>query len=266
MKNSIWYSIGDMSIEKETGRERKYQVIRDKLPRKNEIVDWSENKLVAFLQLVLFFSDGDNYAVTKEKVETFEKRAPEEPFWLEFNVRINRPTFKEGFTVQQFKMRLMTAIRVVLSWLKSNPHAITDEMRDMMDSTARLRWALDPFKAKGTAIGAEIVGVDNKEVTDPNRSNVQPATSNLTLPEVQYHNALLNVASILNNLTKGIKPQEIKKMSVESRIKLADSLIKTMGKVVGGQKPNTQVFKQLVIHNAGRQDLEDAMLEFSQEQ
>ena len=246
--------------------EQKYRAIKGVQFKKRDGADFSPEKWTALLKFAQFFiSEKDKYDFSIEKRKQFELRAMEEPFWLEFSVRIDQPLFKDNATPRGFSMRAMSLIREPLNWLKSNPFAITEEMRKIMEKSDRMNWALEPFKSVKTKIGAEIVKVNNKETTDPNMANVQPASSNLTLPEVQLNHALLAMTSILKNLTKGISSEAIKKMSAETRIKLATGMVQSLGKTFATYKPNKQVFKQLVVNNASKDDLERAILDFNQD-
>lgn len=240
------------------------RIIKGELPRKNEIVDWSEAKLMALLRFALHFIENDAFSVTGEKRQAAEARVSEEPFWAEFLMRIDRPVGK--FQNKDFQLRLMSLVRVPLTWLKSNPHAVTEEMRALMEPTPRLNWALKSFEQKETKIGVPIVAVENRETTDPSRPNRSPDSSNLTLPEVQYNRSILQMTSILMDLTRSIKAADLKKMKVEDKIKHANAILQTLQKQFANYKPNVQVFKQINIHNAGRDDLEKAVLDYANEQ
>lgn len=249
-----------------TGREHKFRVIKGVLPRKSEIIDWSEAKLISLLEFAQFFIEGDKFTVTREQISKFQERATETDWWMEFNVRIDHQTNRADFKTRTFQMRLMTFIRTVLSYLKSNPHAISNEMREIMEKSARLSWALDPFKMVTTKMGAEIIKVDDRETTDPNVANVSPGQSGLTLPEVQYHNAILLMTSMLNDVLKSVKKDDIKKISASERIKIANALAQTLAKTFNSGKPNTLIFKQLNVNKAGKDDLERAFLDMAQQQ
>lgn len=248
-----------------TGREHKFKVIEGVLPKKAEIVDWSSEKIMALLQLADFFTLSNKFNVNKETIGTFQSRALEEAFWMEFNVRIGHQLDRADFSKQKFNMRLIAMVRTVLGWLKSNPHAITNEMRELMEPNERLNWALDPFKMKTTAIGAEIVAIDNRETTDPNMANAT-ASTNLTVPEIQYHQGLLHMSSIFKQITGGLTANDFKKMSVSERLKIANSIAQTLGRAFNTKVPSTVIFKKLTVNSAGRDDLEKAMLQYSQEQ
>jgi hypothetical protein len=239
----------------------KYRAVQGKLPRKNEVAEWSQEKLYALVLLVEALTKEGKYEITGETRKAVEMN--DNPFWEEFLIRIDRPFGKANNV--QFKMRFTTLVRVALSWLKSNPFAISEEMRVIMKKNPRLAWALNAFQVTTTDIGAEIVTVNNREETDPAVANVS-ASSNVTLPEAQYNQALLNLASILSNLTKGISQNELKKLGVEDRIKLANTLLKTLGQQFNKYKPNSMVFKQLNIHNASKDDLEKAFTEYNENQ
>lgn len=242
------------------------RAIKGELPRKNEIAHWDQEKLQAFISFSSFFIDGDKFVITGERRKDAELRMHEEAFWMEFMVRIDCPFGKGEGSNQSFRMRFMAMLRTVLAWLKSNPHAISEEMRAIMQKSERMNWALDPFKEKTTKIGASIISVDNRETTEPGLANQNPGATNLTLPERQFNQALLQMTSLLVDLTRGISRSDLKKMSPGERIKVATGLAQTLQKSFATYKPNSMTFKKIVINNAGRDDLEAALLDYSQSQ
>lgn len=242
------------------------RAVRGKLPKKQEIHDWSEFKLFQLVKLAAWFTDPktDRFVCTAEKIKEFYEMAPNEEHWLEFAARLNTVPFTKTFNVRSFQLRFASLIRTPLSWLKSNTHAISNEMREVMEKSKRLSWALEPFTVKATRIGANIVTTNNQETTDV-IANVQTNTSNVTLPELQYQQSIAQLASIAVNLTKGIKQDDIKKMGVEARIRSANAIMNTLKQAMNNQ-PKTQVFKQLIINKAGKDELEKAYLDYAQEQ
>ena len=140
------------------------------------------------------------------------------------------------------------------NYLQNNPHVITPRMKAVMEGNPRLAKYTEPFKVEQNDLG----GLSIMPNTDEGQ--------NLMLPEVQYHKALLKMASLANDLMAGITKEDIKKMAPDERIKIAISLVKLMSTVQGGQKPNIAIFKQLVINNAGRDELERAMVAYNNEE
>ena len=120
-----------------------------------------------------------------------------------------------------------------------------------MEASAYLEKYAQPFTTERSAIGALI--------TKPNTDDL----AHFKMPEQAYHEAMLKISNVANELLESISKQDIKKLPVKDKITLANTLLQTMSRVQGGQKPNMQVFKQLVINQAGRQELESAMLEYT---
>ena len=159
----------------------------------------------------------------------------------------------EATKMKSISGKIMGFVPILGTYLQSNPHTITPRMREVMKANPRLEKYTEPFKVTKNEIGAEVVV--------PNTDDGQT----LTLPEVQYHKALLKMAALANDLTEGITKDDIKKMTPDERINLAIKLVNLMSRVQGGQKPNIAIFKQLVINNAGRDELERAMLAYNEE-
>lgn len=244
----------------------KYRLVRGEGLRKRDVVDWSPSKILSFIQFADFFiskeTDPHTFDVVMVKIEAAKERAKDEQFWDEFLTRIEQ----KDQTVVQFRNKLMSMVRVVLSWLKTSPYAITDQMRAIMEPNQRLNWCLDSFKVVPTKIGGEVMVLNQDENTDPRLPNHTPDASNIKSPDVQYAQALINVTSILKDLTTGIKQADIKALGTADRIKLINSMLPNVARAIGGHRPNIKVFKQLVINQAGRDDLEKAFLDYAEGQ
>jgi len=55
-------------------------------------------------------------------------------------------------------------------------------------------------------------------------------------------------------------------MKRKNTITLLGTLMPVLTKAIGGNRPNIRVFKQLVINNAGREELEKAFIDYSENQ
>lgn len=236
--------------------------VRGKLPTKRDIVDWGDEKVMQFLRFVDFFTEEGVFKLTVDKVNEADALAEEEPFWDEFLTMIDVYP-QRGDKVAKFKNRFYTFTRVPLTWLKTNPHAVTLEMYEIMRNNARMEWASKHFKVEETETGAEIVVMDQDETTDPGRKNVSPAASHVNTPQVQFEDAKLRMATLAQALVKSIPVTELKKMSTKDKIMAFDKLMNTMQKMMNTRGPNTMIFQQINTNKAGKDELEKAMMQFA---
>jgi hypothetical protein len=237
--------------------------IAGKLPLKREIVDWGSGKLLAFLQFVDFFTEGDKFDMSVPNIEAAKRRALEEDFWDEFVARIDA----EGtMTAGHFAKRFYSMSRVPLSWLKSNPHAVTAEMFSIMEKNPRMQWAACAFKAVETEMGVQIVLRDQSETLDPGASSNSTHAGDVQTPAVKFEQAKMALITTMNMLVKGLSPQEIAKMSAKDRIASFDKLLNTGLKIMGANRPAVQIFNAINVHKTGRDELERAVLGYSESQ
>jgi hypothetical protein len=263
-------------MDKRLSKRHEFRLVEGQNIKVRELPDWSEDKMLAFIKFFQFFinPETDKMRVNQERIEEFEIRSEVEPYFMEWRARIGldldkikkMPIQQKMTTLNQYKMRVMTMQRNVLGWLKNNPHMITLEMRDMMCRTERMSWALKDYKIEETLIGAPIVVPDNRETTDPELANVDAKRTNLTIPELNYQRSITQLAAIAADLTKGLKKKDLDKMTAKDRIKSAIDITNALAKAMSAHKPQQQVFKQLVIHKAGVEDLEKAMLDYNSNQ
>jgi len=240
--------------------------IKGKALLKKDVQNWSEAKLLSALQFADFFTNKNNdphtFDVVQIKIAAAEERAKDDAHWAEFMARLSA----RDQTTKQFSYKLMAFVRIFVGWIRTNPYALTPQMRAIMESNQRLKWGIDTFKEKKTEIGATVVEMDNREETNPGLANVTPGSTSLATPEVQYAQALSNMASILNRLTSGIKNNEISSLDAKEKIKLAATLGPVLAKAIGQHRPNVKIFKQLVINKAGKEELEKAFLDYTESQ
>lgn len=244
----------------------KFRAVKGILPKKVEIVDWSADKikaLILFASLSLREKGGKpTFIIDSQFKETVAQY--DNPFFEEFMSRMDM----KGGSSSSFGAvgRLTNMIRVVLSYVKSNPHILTEEIENLLRSSVRFSWALGNFKNEKSKIGADVVVVDNMEMTDPNRMNANQNQTNLTLPEVQFNQSLLYVSSLLLSMLKGIKKSDLATMDAKDKIRLAIPMIATMSKALNVKKPQSLIFKKITINSANKDDLEKAILDYSSSQ
>jgi hypothetical protein len=262
--------------EKRLSKRHDFRLVEGKNVKVRELPDWSADKLLSFVKFFQFFinPETDKMRVNQERIEEFEAKSEVEPYFMEWRARIGldldkirkMPLQQKMTTLNTYKMRVLTMQRNVLGWMRNNPHMISLEMRDLMCRSERMSWALKDFKIEDTLIGAPIVVPDNRETTDPEMANVDQKRTNLTIPELNYQRAVTQLAAIASDLTKGLKKKDLDKMTAKDRISAAINITSTLAKVMSAHKPQQQVFKQLVIHKAGAEELEKAMLDYNSNQ
>lgn len=233
------------------GLKNKHKDIVGQSLRKNHLPQWDEQHFLEFFALIHHFCPKGEWMFNDLACKTFCQQSENRPLWEEWMWRFE--INKEGVNLKAVSGRISGFLPLLGTYLQSNPHVITKRMREVMKGNPKLEKYTEPFKVIQNNIGAQVI---------------QPNTDEghvLELPEVQYHKALLTMAALANDLTEGITKDMIKKMSPDERISLSLKIISLMSRVQGGQKPNIQIFKQLVVNNAGRDELEKAMLAYTNE-
>ena len=228
--------------------KKKHKDLVGKRPRKTDLAQWDEVRFMNWFALVHFFMLKDKWNINDVTIKAFQERAKENPRWEEWMWRFE--VAGDDFVPRTFMNQFMGVTGTIGAYLQENPHAITFQMKGVMEANGSLRKYTEPFAVKELENGAEVV-----------TTNMEGGK--YVLPEVQYHKALLKMAAMANDLMTGITKDDIRKMSPGERIKLANALTTTMSKLQGGHRPNIQIFKQLVLNQAGREDLEAAMVEMA---
>jgi len=250
----------------------KLRVVKGVMPKKREFIDWPEAKLIQLLKfgkLFISYSDrssDDAFLPNTNNRSMAEYRANDEPYWEEFLVRMDLPLKSAENTHRKFGYALMGFVRNCLAWLKSNPHAITPEVRELLESTNRYKWALTAFKMVKTEIGGEVMVMDQNDVTDPDVRNPEPRNTNVPVPMVQFNEGIRQFTKIFKDLTSGIKPKDIKDMDAEKKIRLAIQMVQPLAKIHTQYKPNAQSFTQININAAGREELEKSFVDYAENQ
>jgi hypothetical protein len=261
--------IRDMTELNEVGNRLSYAAkmrVRGKLPQKRDIVDYGNTKILQFLKFVDFFTVDGKFDTSVSKVAEAQMRGEDEDFFDEFLERINITPGKDGGTSLRFRLRLTTFARIVLSWIKNNPHAVTEEMMEIMEKNPRLSWASKAFKMVTTEMGVQVVERDNDERTDAGIKNKTPDASNVNTPMVKFEQAKLSMLTLLQALSKSIPASELKQMSVKDKIAAFDRLLNTATKVMGQSRPNSVIFQSININKANRDELEKSFLSYAESQ
>jgi len=235
------------------------------LPKKRDISNWESEKIFQFLRLAQFFInyEEDKFQVNPDKIREVLARMSDEAYWPEFMERLDFDP-ELGHRCNQYRLRLVTAIRSVCSWLKDNPHAVTTEMEAIMEPTTRLNWALNPIRDKETKIGAELVTLDQDERTDERHPNAKANVSHVATPEAQFQMSIKKMTSLLKELVESVDRRQIKALPLDKKLRHIDSFIRTLEKINRGKSPNSVVFKNLTINQASRDELENAINVYAQ--
>lgn len=233
--------------------------IKGKLPKKRDVVDWSEEKLSQFLKFIVFFTHGENFVFNNVSWET--ARLKNEPFWDEFMLRIDCAPGQ-----QKFRTRFITQQRTVMAWVKENPHVLTEDMYKLCQSTPRLSWATTHFKTVDTEMGVQVVERDTDELTDPRQKNATDLVRKDRTPQVIYEEGLLSMTTLFRQLARSVPSSEIKGIKPEQRIALANQMAKTLRESFKKFQPNIRVFNNININKSTREELEGAVLSYAEEQ
>lgn len=244
----------------------KLRAVKGKLPKKAEIIDWPEEKILSLLAFCRIFFEGDSYCVDTPRRELAESRAADEPYWEEFLIRIDKPLGSKDATHQMFRIRLMTLLRNTLAWLRSNSFAITDRLKVELASSPRFKWSLETFVEKTTEIGGTVVSLQNRDTTDPAMPNYKRSVTDVEPPQIRFNKALMQMTEVFELLIKDIKPRDIREMGTKDRIKSATAIAATLTKTFKEYKPNVTVFQNINVHSAEREELEKALTDYQEAQ
>lgn len=216
--------------------------------RKTDFAQWDEKRFMKWFEMVHFFAPKGKYDVTDVSIRAFQERCKEEQVWEEWMHRYE--IAGDDFVPKRFVNQLSGITGTLGAYLQENPHAITNDMRSVMKANPYLTKYTEPYTIKELDNGMEVVTTNQEG-------------GKYTLPEIQYHKAMLKMSALANDLVSGITKDDIKKMAPAERIKLSNMLVTTMSRLQGGHRPNIQIFKQLVVNEAKREDLESALIEMS---
>lgn len=230
------------------------------LPRLTDIAKWDEQRFIDYIDFCEFFLDGpkkDTYRVTQIKLNAMKKLIEDDynPNWHEFAIRINK------WEVQGYMQKLLAFSRIVFGFLKRNPAFITETILKRIEENPRFNWCLVNFKIDKTRTGIEIIApqtLDNAGNAGGSKQIVSGRE-----PERLFLDSAYKLMNIINTVASSIKPADIKKMKTTEKIKALRELsyVFTLTK---GYKPNSQIFQQINVYSAGREDLEKAILDYAE--
>lgn len=242
----------------------KWSAVEDKFPSKRELASWDEGHWISLLRFYEVFirikeETNEHYmSVSKEKwieAEGFLKM-PDHPFH-EYLYRINRFTFSPGASEKKFFYKMSAMMRATLGYLRENPARITEKMRGIIEREPRFAWCLKQTKVVDVGAGFNIV-VPDKDMPGVDGTRTQ----DLATFEQQLTEAIMKTTNLVVSIVESISVEDLKKMATDKKLSAIAKLVPLL-KIGQGFRPGTQVFKQINVHNADRETLEKAMLEFS---
>ncbi len=233
-----------------------YKAVQGNLPSKQEFSEWSTDKWIVFLNFLLHFSKkegkGDIYKVTKEKIQEMEAflQTPEHPF-NEHTYRMNLWVAKTN--PRQYFYKLNAYSRIGLSYLKNNPGHVSPEMKEIMESSDRLSWAIHQYTTEETNAG-EVLARDTTFVDGFSRRSKD-------LPSLQatMATALLKIADVYEAIADSITTQELKKLDTKDKLSALAKLSFIFQ--AAQKKQGTNHFTQINI-NGDVKDAEKEMLNY----
>ncbi len=232
------------------------------MPSKRDLSEWTDKKFIFFLNFLLFF------LLKSDKTERFSaprvKRIEAEHFletpnhpYQEFLYRINQFTFDPNSSDRKFMFKFQTLYRAVLYYLRANPALITAEMKKLMESTPRLKWAMSNTKVITSELGVDVVVADTKD-------NSSIVSKEMTVPSLEKRmlDALLKTVNVYEMLSTSLTQREIKQMDAKDKL-MALARFSPLFNMVKSFRPNVTLFKNLNVHVANKDDLEQQMLDYA---
>lgn len=248
--------------------ENKYRAVQGVLFRNADMGKWEPEKFDRFFHFLERFYDSEKakISVTNDKIQMMEKEMRDpECTHVEFMYRIDRwfTTDQESvFLSKKFYPRMATMMRIVIGYVKLHPTVLTQEIIDRIKDKPQFSWCLNTFKTKTTDIGAEVIEVDN--VAFEGNKLVQGGAKGRN-PELMMMETMVQSMSLIETILKSIDKKELMKMSVKDKIGALQKLFPVYG-IMKNFKPNGNVFKQINIYSAGRDELEKAILDFGDDE
>lgn len=244
--------------------DQAYRAVRGRLPRRREVAEWTEKNFLDYLSFIEHFCQVNpktqdiSVIVTKEKWAIAEKvlTMPFHPY-QEILYRIDRLTKDTKFHAGSVYIRIAAYNRAVLGYLKNNPAAVSDDMRKIIEPNPRLNWCLKHYKDVETQIGAEVVLPDSADNTGQFTKPITQRSPDKIMLEGQ-----LQMFNLIELIAKSIKPTDIKDLDVRDKISALQKL-SFVYNTAAKFKANSQTFINLNVQSAKRDELENALLDFS---
>lgn len=239
--------------------DKLFQAYQGRQPANVDMNRWPEEKFLALISFLKIFVNSEDYSkwiVNKavlEDVYTKYAETTENIYYREFLVRLQKE-YKVMPVAMVFRNKVSMMARLFVLYCRRNPAIVTPAIREAVLGYKYLEGGLSTFSEEKTQSGSTIItqNVDNM--------SVQPVS-----PELVYHQALNKVIHIYRDVAESITRNDIKKMSPKEKI---DALGK-LGPIltsVRNNKAKSQIFLNLNVGASNRQDLENKLQEYQEEQ
>lgn len=241
-----------------------YRAVVGIFPTKTELSKWTTEKFSDFYKWTDWFYNAEK---GKDAVNSFTigamnaycKKNPDH-VWNEFWHRTAFKMKNGDWDGISGNARYMIMVRVVNNYVKANPVVLSQETIDSLKKKKNFSWVLECFKDTTLRIGAEIVEVSNKGITGTKPDNMSRVES----PEKRLLEAMGKIANIYEMVASSITKKQIESMSVKDKIAALQKL-SYVHQATRNFKPNSIIFNKINIHKDGREELEKAILDFSNE-
>lgn len=252
----------------EADRGNKYRIVQGVMLRQADVAKWEYQKFIDFFTFLdrfyEFKGEGDGkVSVTLLKIQQAEldlKENPEGSF-AEFMWRINQWTEPfDGAIHKKFYIRVATLMRIVFQYCKKHPTVIGPEIQEFCKGKVQYQWILENYHVTKSNTGVEIV----QESHIGYQGNSMNMGVSSAKADEKMLNAIVKVADVFEMIAGSISKKEIEKMSITQKINSLQKL-SFVQNLVKGFKPNSIVFKQMNINKAGKDELEQALLDFNKE-
>ncbi len=240
-----------------------FRAVRGQNWKKRDVQEWSEKTYLAFFSLVnrLTVLKGltSQVKVTSEVLMKLEQDAfsGQFPFLEELVVRMDNLTTDPKSSPRSFFLRLSALIRLVGVYVREHPSIMTEEMKALVEPNPRLNWMLEHYVKKESKIGVPMV-VERRVDNVQGERQVMDRTDT----QIRFMESMVKATDLTHRLLKGINGTDLKNLSTKDRISLGFAGVKLLASMKN-YKPNIGVFNQINIKAAGRDELEEAMLDLN---
>lgn len=220
-----------------------------------ELSDWTPEKFISFFDFISFISVYTKEASITPEVLTQIQNHPNKEFLARFDIPFNE--YAPQIIARRIRDVVMQLSSIVGRFLKENPGLMTESMLEVTNRIPRFKSLSAHFKVVQTDTGAIVIEPNNAVEYIPQA--VKSANAEVGLMEV-----VLKTTNVINIILDSINPRDIKSMETKDKIAALQKLsfIFTHSKQVKG---NTNTFNKINIVNASKDDLEKAVMEFTQQ-
>jgi hypothetical protein len=240
----------------------KYRAIVGQLPKHFELADWPEQKFLDYFDIVNFLTEGDKIKVTNEKIEELERRGLDgtPTFLTELLWRIGHFRSDPDFTNRKWYFKFLSCNMQIGNYLKKHPALVTQAIREKIEINPRVTWMLEHYKVAPTNIGAEIIVPSTINDTNPLKREFSPKPKD---PRVLMMESALKLADAASILTQSLTRSELRAMETKEKFKSLRDIFTILNSFK--EQPTTTIFQTIKTHQAGRDELEAAILDFAKE-